>query len=127
MRTEEQVVSQAGIEVTLGGDKYQIAPLVIRDSREWRKKVIDLIAPLPDLVNVTMDDSAGFGEALKQIMVVMPDRVADLFFQYAKDLDRDEIEGKATDTELSEAFEGVLKIAFPLAESPMKILKRLSQ
>jgi len=126
-RTEEQMVARASIEVILGGKTYKIAPLVIRDSREWRKKAISLIATLPQLINTTMDDSVGFGDALTKMMVDMPDQVLDLFFEYAKDLDREEIEGVATDAEMAKAFEEVVQVAFPLAQSLPKAIARLSQ
>ena len=127
MRTEEQKVSQANIEVILGGKKYEIAPQVIRDSREWRKKVIALIAPLPSLVNITMDKPEDFERALTQMMVIMPDQVIDIFFEYAKDLDREEIEGVATDTEMADAFLEVVQVAFPLSQSLPKVMSKLSQ
>ena len=128
-RTEEQIVAKAAIEVILGGKKYEIAPLVIRDSRVWRKKVIELIAPLPKMVNVTMDvdNPEEFGDVLKMMMVTMPDQVLDLFFDYARDLNREEIEGIATDAEMSAAFEQVVKVAFPLAESLPGVMKHLSK
>jgi len=126
-RTEEQKVSQANIEVILGGKKYEIAPQVIRDSREWRKKVIALIAPLPSLVNITMDEPEDFERALTQMMVIMPDQVLDIFFEYAKDLDREEIEDVATDAEISQAFLEVVELAFPLAQSLPKAMSKLSQ
>ncbi len=125
-RTESEVVTQAPLTVTLGGKSYEVAPLVIRDSRVWRAKVIDLIAPLPQLIKTTMDDAEGFGDVLKQIMVTMPDQIADLFFEYAKDLDRENIEQTATDAELAVAFEEVIKIAFPLAQSSPDIMKHLT-
>lgn len=126
-RTEEQKALQAGIEVILGGDKYSIKPLVIRDSREWRQKVIALIAPLPEIVKVTTDKPKTFEKALTQMLVTMPNQVVDLFFDYAKSLDRDEIEGKATDAEITEAFGEVIKIAFPLAQSLPKAMAMFSQ
>ena len=79
-RTEEDKAAQAPILVTLGGVQHEIKQLVIRDSRVWRKKIIGLIAPLPKLVNVTMDDAEGFEDVLNQMMVTMPDQVIDLFF-----------------------------------------------
>ena len=126
-RTEDEIVTQASIEVILGGKTFKIAPLVIRDSRGWRKKVVDLIMPLPSMVKVTMDDEEDFGKVLNQILVTNPDQVIDLFFEYAKTLDREEIEGIATDAEIAAAFQEVIKIAFPLAQSPMKVMERLSQ
>lgn len=116
-RTEEQKVACVPILVILGGKEHEIAPLVIRDSREWRKKVIGLVAPLPGLVGITTDNAEEFGAALTQLLVTMPNQVVDLFFEYAKDLNRGEIEGMATDAELRDAFAEVIKIAFPLAEA----------
>ena len=126
-RTEEQKVARAPIVVILGGVEYSIAPLVIRDSREWRQKVIKLIAPLPEVVNIKTDSPEGFGEALTQLCITMSDEVVDLFFGYATNLDREEIEGIATDAELRDAFGEVVKIAFPLAEALPATMTRMTQ
>ena len=126
-RTEEQKLIQANIVVILGGKEYPVKPLVIRESREWRRKVIKLIAPLPQLVKTTMDDTQDFENVFNQMMIVMPDQVLDFFFEYAKELDRGEIEDIATDAEMAKAFEEVVKVAFPLAQSLPKVLERLSQ
>ena len=126
-RTEDEIVARAGITVILGGKEYSIPPLVIRDSREWRKKAIKLIAPLPQLVKVKLDETDAFESAMSQMMVAMPDQVMDLFFEYAKDLDRDEIEGIATDSEMAVAFQEVCKVAFPLAESGPRLMASLTQ
>ena len=127
VRTEEEKLVRAPIVVILGGNKYEIAPLVIRDSREWRKKAIALMAPLPGLIKTNTDDMDAFGKVLAELLVTMPDQVLDLFFEYAKDLNRKEIEGIATDAEMAEAFGEVVKIAFPLAESLPKAMERLSR
>lgn len=126
-RSEEQIIAKANIEVILGGEKYGISPLVIRDSREWRKKAIGLMAPLPGLVNQTMDTKKpdAFSDAITTMMVTMPDQVLDLFFEYAKDLDRGKIESTATDTELAAAFQEVVKVAFPLASSVPEMMGHL--
>ena len=116
-RTEDDKLCQAGIKVILGGKEYDVRPLVIRESREWRAKVIKLIAPLPEYAKVTMDKAADFEKVLTLMLVAMPDQVIELFFEYAKDLDRKEIEDKATDDELRKAFNEVIKIAFPLASA----------
>ena len=126
-RTEEEKVTRASLTVKLGGKEYNILPLVIKDSRVWRAKIIKLIGPLPQLVNISADDPESFQNALNQMMVVMPNQVVDLFFEYAKDLERDEIEGTATDDEMAVAFEEVVKIAFPLAGSLPQAMKRLFQ
>jgi len=126
-RTEEQKVAQAPIVVTLGGKDYEIAPLVIRDSRVWRKNYAEATAPLFELVNAAIENTEDFGNVVKQMMVIMPDKVIDLFFEWAKDLNREEIEGLTTDAEMAVAFGEVVKIALPLSESLPKAMARLSQ
>ena len=116
-RTEEEIVIQAGIKVILGGREYSIRPLVIRESREWRAKVVKFLTPLPQYAAATSDNPAQFIEALQALMVTMPDEVIDLFFDYARELDREEIEKVATDTEVAKAFEQVVEQAFPLSQS----------
>lgn len=117
MRTEDQKVSQDPIEVVLGGKKYPVKLLVIKDSREWRKKAVELLVSLPQYASITTDDPEAFSGAMTALIVAMPDTITDLFFQYAKDLDRDEIEAVATDAEMANAFEEVLSVAFPLVGS----------
>lgn len=126
-RTEDNIVTQAGIEVILGGETYTIRPLVIKESREWRKEVIDLISELPKFAEVTTDTPDEFGQALKAMLVSAPEKVAGLFFKYAKELDPERIEAEATDAELAVAFEQVIEIAFPLAQSMTKVMKHLAQ
>jgi len=137
-RTEEQKVISAPIKVILGGQEYGIPPLVIRDSILWRQKVIPLLIPLPKALNTK--ERKGllglfhkgktedvFGAAIKELLVTMPNAVLDLFFDYAKDLNRKEIEEQATEAEVEEAFNKILEIAFPLARSLPGVVARLSR
>ncbi|MDD5081781.1 MAG: hypothetical protein PHU08_00265 [Dehalococcoidales bacterium] len=125
-RTEEDKLTQSPITVSLGGRDYQVRPLVIRESREWRKQLIKAFAQLPQYINATTDEPEGFTKALNAMLVEMPDMVTDLFFSYAKELIREEIEGVATDAELSKAFEEVMAFAFPLAQTLTKVLGKAS-
>jgi hypothetical protein len=122
IRTEEDKIVQAPIKVTLGGKKYEVKPLVIKDSREWRKRVVQFLSPLPQYTNVTSDKPEQFMAALNAIMVTMPDQVTDLFFEYAKELNREEIEAIATESEVAKAFEQVVEVAFPLSQSMVTTL-----
>jgi hypothetical protein len=116
-RTEDDKVLRSPITVTLGGAEHSVPLLVIKDAREWRKRFAKLVSKLPAYAGVTTDDAAGFDVAVNSMLVSMPDEMADLFFAYAKDLDRDAIEDVATEAELARAIEQVIEIAFPLVGS----------
>ena len=116
-RTEEQKAFQEPIKVILGGQEYDVKPLVIKYSRPWRKKVIDLISTLPKYAAVDTNKPDEFAEAIKVLMVESQDSIIDLFFEYAMDLPRGEIEEVATESEVAIAFQGVMALAFPLSET----------
>ena len=128
-RTEEEIVSSAPLRVVFGGEEYEIKLLVIKESRVWRKKLINKLSILPTLVSLSMDDTNpdSFGKAFKGLMVDNPETVLELFFDYAKDLNRKEIEKKATDAEMAQAFAQVVASAFPLAKSLLTAMTVLSQ
>ena len=123
-RSENDIVTKAPIVVSLGNKEYDIAPLVIKEARAWRVKVVEVLASLPSLED-TADTPENFDAALKLLLVTMQDTVLDLFFEYAKELDREEIEGIATEDEVADAFSRVIEVAFPLARSLPEIRKRL--
>ena len=125
-RTEDQVVTQAPILVTFGGKQYEIKPLVIKESREWRKKFADVLGSLPLFVKPNSTPKQ-FSEVINGMFLNVPDDIINLIFEYAKDLPRDEIEAVATDVEMAKAFEAILEVAFPLARSMVGATATLSQ
>ncbi len=127
MRSEEDKLLRVPIVVTLGGEEYEIKPLVIKDAREWRKKFAKLLGRLPSYVSTSTDDAASFSNAVDALIVSMPDEMADLFFVYAKDLDREKIESTATEVELVKAIESVLEVAFPLLGGLTGVLRKMAQ
>jgi len=127
MRSEEQIVNQDSLVVKFGGKEYQIRPLIIKESREWRKKIAEMLGQLPQYVTATTNKPDDFKQALNGMLVEMPDKVVDLVFEYGKDLPRDEIEAVATDAEMAKAFESILEVAFPLARSIAGATMKLSQ
>ena len=125
-RSEDQIVTQAPIMVSFGGKEYELKPLVIKESREWRRKFAEVLGTLPLFVNVA-DTTKHFQEVINGMFLDVPDKVIDLIFAYAADLPRDEIEAVATDVEMSVAFERILEVAFPLSRSMMGATAKLSQ
>ena len=100
-RTEEQIVTQSSIVVVLGGKEYEVKPLVIKDAKNWRQKVWQIITSLPsEGLDVTSDTPEAFNSLMHVLLVTMQDTVLDLFFEYAKDLNRKEIEDIATEEDI---------------------------
>jgi len=126
-RTDEEKVCRAPLIVVFGGKEYEVAPLVIRDSRAWRQELVGTLSELPKYAQATTDKPDEFKVAIEALLISMPDQVVDLFFRYAKDLDRDEIEGIATDDEMATAFGQVVKVAFPLARGLVGAMEVLGQ
>jgi len=125
-RNENDKLTQSPITVTLGGKEYEIKPLVIKESREWRKKFADVLRGLPLFVNA-VDTTEHFEQVINGMFLDVPDSVMDLIFAYAKDLPRKEIEAVATDVEMAKAFEAIIEVAFPLARSMVGMPGMLSQ
>ena len=126
-RTEEQKLAQVPVTVVFGGKEYLIRPLVIKESREWRQKVIKVLTELPQFTKVTSDDPKKFNSALESLLITMPDTVVDLFFSYAKDLNREEIESIATDSEMAIAWDKVVELAFPLLQGLVRTMSKMAQ
>jgi len=121
-RTEEQKLTQAGIKVTLGGKEYEIRPLVIRYSGEWRKKSLPIIASLMKYSRLM---PSGNSEELEQVIIELfttkTDEMLNSFFEYARELNREEIENTATDGEIIIAFLEVFNaFVAPLSVVPSK-------
>lgn len=113
-RTEEDIVTQAGIKVILGGKEHIIAPLPIRYSREWRKKAMPLLSHLFQYSRLAptgkIEDTRKLEEAFTELFTTKTDEILDSFFEFARDLDREEIEKVATDGEVILAFMEVFDV-----------------
>lgn len=125
MRTEEQKLLQEPVVVDFGGQEYEIKPLPIVHASSWRKKFIDLMRELTDLTRITSDDE-GYMSALSNVLVNKPDELTDLFFDYAKNLNRNEIENKATSYELLNALVEVIKFEAPFLGAAARITKAMT-
>jgi len=124
-RTEEQKLTQDPIMVVLGGKEYPISPLSISESRAWRVKVMNLLKSMPKQEDVENN----FLGNMTSLFITIPDVAADLFFSYAKNLNRDEIESVSNDIELAVALEKVIDYARPLGlvQSLTKAIPRMIQ
>lgn len=125
-RTEEQKIIQEPGMVILGGDKYEIKPLVIKEAAPWRRKFVELFANISALASITSDNPEGFISAMKEVLLEKPDKLADLFFEYTK-LDRTEIESKATTVEMVKAFEEVFALEAPFFGSAIQAIVNMGK
>ena len=126
-RTEEEKITQAPLLVKLGGEVYEVKPLVIRESRVWRQKLSEVMGKLPKYTNVTTEQPEEFADAMNVMLVGMPEDIIDLVCAYCKDLPRDAIEDNATDTEMARAFEQIVEVAFPLVGGLTRAMGTLSR
>lgn len=115
-RSEDDKITQAPIMLSFGGKEYELKPLVIKESRKWRKQFAEVLKGLPLFVNA-IDTHKHFEQVINGMFMDVPDQVIDLIFAYAKNLPKEEIEAVATDAEMAIAFEAVMEVAFPLARS----------
>ncbi|MGD0794952.1 MAG: hypothetical protein ABR958_05095 [Dehalococcoidales bacterium] len=122
-RTEDDKIAQAPLELILGGQKYLVKLLVIKESRAWRQKLIKILAKIPKAITNNPDE---FRETLNATLVVMPDQIVDLVFDYARELNREEILAQASDMEMATAFWQIVEVAFPLVTSLAKSMKRIA-
>jgi len=125
-RNEEDKVAQAPIMISFGGKEYELKPLVIKESRIWRKQFAEVLKGLPLFVNA-LDTTKHFEQVINGMFMDVPDQVVDLIFAYAKDWPREKIEAVATDAEMAKAFEAIIEVAFPLARSMVGMPGMLSQ
>lgn len=122
------------ITVVLGGKEYTVRELPVRKNAAWRAKLREPFGELAKQVetaaNLELNDGAGLAGVVKMatgLVIDSVDIVTDLFFAYAPELaaKRAEIEDELYESEIQEAFAGVLGLAFPFAQLGRKALTTL--
>ncbi len=126
MRTEEEKILKTDILIVFGGKEYGIKPLVIRESRKWRDKFTKVLGSLPQYTSITTETPDRFQEAISAMMMILPEKLIELVFDYAPELNRKEIEMVATDAEMARAFEQIVEVSFPLVKSLVGVMGKLS-
>ena len=112
-------------QATLGGQKYDIRPLPIARSREWRAKVkapleliVTTVANLPELNLNDLEIGAivGLVQHIFATVTDAPDLMLGWLYDYAPNIaeDKDRIEAEAFDAEVAEAFALIVKQVYPL-------------
>ena len=111
-RSEEDILLQQ-FEVTLADKPYTIKMLPMGPQFEWRKKVVPLFTGGLSQGDINTDNPAEFQTGLASILIEAPEKLLDLFFEYARELDREEIENTATEEEVGVAFKKIVARVLP--------------
>lgn len=125
-RTEEQKLSLAPIEVSLGAKKYEVKVRRILDARAWRKDLVESMGAIVTTMNAKGVSADILVSGLTAVFLAFPEKVADLVFAYDPALPRDVIEAEGTEEELAVAFGAILKVAFPFVSALSMVTQILS-
>lgn len=124
-RSESDILTGAPITVHLGGKDYEIPVLNNRKAAKWREKLFAALGPLIANVDFTGIDlnsnhskvNEAMASKLSQEMLMFPERLLELFFDYAGDaIDRDAIlsdESTVTDEQIALAFAKISEVGYP--------------
>jgi hypothetical protein len=113
------------VKVILGGKEYEIKPLAIKYSMPWCDDLVDLLKVVPRYTT-TSDSPEAFEKAIKALMSESLAKIIDLFFEYARELKRDELELVATSAEVVAAFEAVIELERPFLRALTKVTELIS-
>jgi len=125
-RTETDKILQSPVTVKLGGQDYEIKPLPIKYSAPWVGKIVNLLGEASVLGKITPETPDLWKEAFTTLIATGPAQIIELFWEYARDLDKTQLEEVATSAEIMAAFEEVLTFELPLFKG-MSALGRISQ
>jgi len=125
-RTEADVVIQNPMTFKLGGVEHKVKLLPMKRSAAWRAEFSKSFGGIAGFTEVNIDNPTEVVSALETMVVKVPEKMFDLFFLYAEDLNREEIEEVAYDYEIAAAFKEIARVAFsPLLGSLVEAVEML--
>lgn len=111
-RTEEDKLSMAVFTVRLGENDYTITPLKVNPQRRWRLKLGNELAPIVESFNQKVENKAMLN-GLAGALIKFPEKLAEMVFDYAPNLEQEKILEEATEEQLAIAFSKIMSVAFP--------------
>ena len=111
-RTEEEKSIMAPLKLQFGATEYSIKPLPVLKSREWRSKVDKDLGPMVAKIQPVEIGGRFVIAGLSTAIATFPEKVCDLVFAYAPDLDKEKILNEATEEQIAIAFAQLWEIAF---------------
>lgn len=113
-RTEEDKITQAPLKLQLGDVEYQVKPLRILKQREWRQKLQKELGPVVQSMQISKIGGRTFVAGLSTALENFPEKVCDLVFAYAPNLEekKDTIMNEATEEQMAAAFSKIWDLVF---------------
>ena len=125
-RTEADTAFQNPMTFVLGGVEHKVKLLPMKKSAAWRAAFSKSFGGIPGLKDLNIENPTEVITALETMVVKVPEKMFDLFFLYAEDLNREEIEEVAYDYEIAKAFSEIARVAFsPLLGSLVEAVEML--
>ena len=115
-RTEEQIIGRTPVILSLGGKNYNIYPLPISKSREWRAECSKIFDVYAEKLDTRAETNEELTKSVRSLLNEIPAMVYDLVFMYAPNLPRAIIEEEATDQELFDALIAIFLLAYPFVK-----------
>jgi hypothetical protein len=118
-RPDGEQVTRAPYSVALGQTVYQLTPLTIRQSKEWKSRLRDVVGDLLDTASTSTDNLSQVMDQIKGLLVTSDDQMLDLLCAYDAriDGDRERIEDSATSLQAFSALMEIVRVEFPFLRS----------
>lgn len=115
------MLAMSPIKLRLGKKDYEVPVLNNRKAAEWRDKLYESLGPLVasfDFAGIDLNASQQqvsqmMSAKLSQELIAYPKKLAELLFEFATDLPKDEILDEATDEQICLAFASVAEVGYP--------------
>ena len=110
------------VDITLGGQAFTVRELPVRKNAGWRKALAkpfaELVQTLQTAPDSQIDNAQSLADLVKSLsgaLIDSVDTIVELLISYSPELEqaREYLEENAYDSEILEAFAGVLGLAFP--------------
>lgn len=115
-RTDEQILARAPIVAKLGEKEYSIKILRITAAQKWREHLIDSVKEITEQMRAETGSDHAFLTGLGYTLLQFPEKMTELIFSYAPDLNKEEIMHEttgATEEQIARVFGQIVAVAFP--------------
>lgn len=124
-RSEADIISRAPVTVKLGEHEYPIRPLPINKARAWREKLVEVMKSIVADMGATAEPE-NMGPAMTASLIAFPEKVSDLVFAWAPELNKELILEEATEEQMAAAFTVIMVFAYPML-APLVLALRVSK